>query len=705
MLAGALASLQFTKAFAEPGSVHRLRIFHTNDLEGRLLPGSYFDEPSRGGFARLLTVLEAADDRSLILDSGDALGEETLARFDHGSLVAKLMSRAGYDAMAAGNHEFDYGLDTLAARVRQMGFPLLGANVEIADTTLFHKWVLLERAGLKIGIVGLLAPAAKNVINHTSNPGLVIKDPAESLNRILPQLRGADFLIALVHMEEDQALRLAQEFPDLDLVLAGGFRSVEEKNSAPHQMQLANGTRVMSTPGNGAYVGRIDIELIEVAGGTMVEHRFDARLLPLDDAVAPDPEVEKLILLQADRFARRGGEVIGVMSVEPDNKVQFVADIARVAMGAEIGMLNHGTLHPISLAGEITRADIRRLVRYDDLLVVLDVKGHELTRLASESSRRRKEGQRLSFAGFDPQAKTVNGRKVVADEQYRLATTSYLAAGGDGYLTPQRLEPHRLPDIDLQNAIVGYLGRGAETPPRRNGRVWKMRSKLNSSITRTGLSARARSYRDVSFLSGENALAWNANFNLQLSYETPSARVENLLRSNFGQIRSGGESREGADRLQFDVIYRQEQRQAAPFAAMALNTVWTKDTGERPLSVRGSAGLHKDISKRFKLRLGLGLERDFAAEQSDVGLEILPEYQVESGGRSFSSSAKLFVGTSRSGVFSVQQYNSLALHLRRDLHLTVDASFFAHRSKKVGGTGLKSELQAGLGYLWNTKWF
>ncbi|MFT5375747.1 MAG: 2',3'-cyclic-nucleotide 2'-phosphodiesterase (5'-nucleotidase family), partial [Candidatus Latescibacterota bacterium] len=60
-------------------SVHRLTLYYTNDLEGRLLPSAFMGESSRGGFARLVSVLGRADKDALILDAGDALGEAALA--------------------------------------------------------------------------------------------------------------------------------------------------------------------------------------------------------------------------------------------------------------------------------------------------------------------------------------------------------------------------------------------------------------------------------------------------------------------------------------------------------------------------------------------------------------------------------------------------------------------------------------------------
>ncbi len=684
--------------------VRHLTILHTNDLEGQLLSAE-----EGGGFAQLMALLESerGDSAStLVVDGGDALGAAPLASFDQGALVAELLARASYDAMVVGNHEFDYGLDMLRVRLERMGFPVLAANVQVTGDNPFKKWVVVERAGLRIALVGLLSPAMAKVINPLRNPGLKIVAPAAALEQILPAMRdSADYIIALVHMEEDEALELAQRFAEVDLFVAGGFRRAHSERSAPHWLQLAGGTRVLCTPGRGTYLGRIDIDLVR-RDSLWVEQSFAARLLPVEGEAGADAEATRAIAEQLHIFEESGRRVLGRVGGKVENAPRWIAGLMRRRARAEVGMINRGAVNELALADSVTLEEVRRLVRYDDFVVTLELKGKKLAELGAQSQTRQKESQQLIFSGYDVAGGTVNGRKLNNDETYLVATTAYLAEGGDAYLQPRYLVYGSGARPTLKEIVVSYLDSSSPQTDERGARVWKGLFKLNGALSRTGIGDDAADYKDVSFLGGVSSLAWSGLFDGRLNYEMPTGRFENQIRSNYGQVRDGDNFRESSDRLQGDLTYTRQTRQPAPFVALALNSVWTVDEGQkRPLNVRVSAGLHQSLGRRAKVRLGLGVERDMATRINDLGLEILPDYKINWKANGFSSSLKLFVGASKSRIVSLQQYNSLSIHLKDDLNLSIDANLFAHRSSAIGSTGLKSELQIGLGYAWSDKWF
>ena len=119
----------------DSASLEHLTILFTNDLKGRLLPGPYFEE-TRGGMARLVTLLRDVDPNreALIVDGGDAFGPGQMAQSDGGRLFVELMSRAGYVGMVPGNHDLNYGVDTLRVRAADAGFHFLAVNLVATDT-------------------------------------------------------------------------------------------------------------------------------------------------------------------------------------------------------------------------------------------------------------------------------------------------------------------------------------------------------------------------------------------------------------------------------------------------------------------------------------------------------------------------------------------------------------------------------------------
>ena len=256
-----LMVLIWSAAAAAEGE-QRLTILHTNDLLGRLLPEPYFDEADWGGFARLAHLIEeqrsVRPDSVLIVDGGDALGDSPLAGMDAGRMVVRLMNGMGYDALAVGNHEFDYGLDSLRIRASEANFNVLSANVRVApdSTALFAPFVLVERAGLQIALIGLLSPQALKVINPVKNPALNLDDPHLILKTLLAGPAGqADLQVLLVHMSAQEARDLVRAFPQVDLCIAGGFGRETRRGAGEHVVRFAGGGYLVTTPGWGRFLG------------------------------------------------------------------------------------------------------------------------------------------------------------------------------------------------------------------------------------------------------------------------------------------------------------------------------------------------------------------------------------------------------------------------------------------------------------------
>jgi 2',3'-cyclic-nucleotide 2'-phosphodiesterase (5'-nucleotidase family) len=625
--------------------------------------------------------------------------------------MVELMARAGCDALVVGNHEFDYGLDTLRARMDQAGFPFLGANLRDAvGQPLLPGHLVVRKEGIRIGLVGLVSPGVEKVLNAQKVPGLRIGDPHQALRAALDSLKGGvDYWLVLAHTPQEEAQALGQAFPEVHLIVAGGFRRPERKGVEIHRVELANGVRLVSVPERGAFVGRVDVAFARRGEG-WVPVDFDARLIPVDASVPQDEEAARRIAAQVADFARVASESVGRLREPIEDAPRFVADLLRTHLGAEVGLINLGALRHFTLEDRISRGDIDSLVRYDDVLVQVKLTGKQLRQMA-ESSEGRSGGQRLVFSGYDEAASRVNGRPLDSEELYAVATTGFLAGGGDGYFSAVP-EEERSPGPTLKEALIRHIASHPDMGRwdglvRRAGGAWKGRAKVSGSLARTAVNAQAGRYRGVSFLGGRDAMTWNSLFDGRLSYEGAAGLLATQVRSSFGQVKSGSTFKESADRLEVESVYTWQHRKPAPFLSLNLNTVWTRPgPRERPLTGRGSAGLQRGLGQHAKVRLGLSAERDFATEISALGLELVPEYSRKFGkGNSLSSSVKVFAGATQARKVSVQQYNALLVNLLGNVYLTIDANFFLHRDTEVDELGLKSEVQMGLGYNWGKKWF
>lgn len=698
---------------------HHLTVLHTNDLLGRLLPEPYLGQPDWGGFARLAHVIEqergARHDSVLILDGGDALGDSPIAAVDAGRLVVHLMNRMGYDAMVLGNHEFDYGIDSLYARRDEATFHLLGANLGVNSDRppLTAPYVLMERAGLKVAVIGLVSPGATKSINRLHNPALGIGDPRAALQNLLKGPAGqADLQIVLVHMNAREAGDLALDFPEVDLWIAGSLARVTPKGTFQHVVRIGGGGYLVTTPGRGVKLGRIDLRLRrDWSGIELVDVR--PTLVPVGPLVLKDRHVSFLIDRQHEILKNALRENVGRVNGPIVDAPQWVADLIRTRLNVEISIINHGTLRELNLDGDIQLGTLFQLVRYDDILVRVEVTGRQLRAMAESSARRTRQGEKLVFSGFDPESGRVGGRMLSRKERYQVATTGFLASGGDDYLRFKGFpEPISGREITLLRLLEEHLRAhpavGRWDGARQVGRgVWKNRTSLNGSLSRTTVDASANRYSGVSFLGGDDAMAWNGQLESRNSYESRRGTLAALLRTGFGQVVTRDRRRDAVDRVEVEALYTLAGRRPAPFLGFDVNTVWTSGQGEsHPVTLRMKGGVYRSLGPDAGVRVGLAVERDFVEADYVAGLEVAPKYRAQlRPGNVLASETKFFWGASQRSALSLQNFNSLQIRLVGNLAATLDANLFIHRDSNVQALAVKSEIHFGLGYSWRKKWF
>lgn len=259
-----------------------MTVFATSDLHLNLCPWDHYsDRPAPGaGLASVadhIARLRAAAPNALLLDNGDflqgsalgdALAEAHPPQADRPHPMIQAMNLLGYDAVALGNHDFDFGLGFLDAALAGARFPLLCANLHRSDGPApFAGWAVLDRQvrddqgrlwPIRLGVAGFLPPQV-TVWNEAHLDGRArAQGIVEAARQILPRMiaAGAEVVIALCHsgigsadggmdpMAEDAALALAA-LPGVDAVIAG------------HTHQLFPGPDVAAAPGVDPVAGRL----------------------------------------------------------------------------------------------------------------------------------------------------------------------------------------------------------------------------------------------------------------------------------------------------------------------------------------------------------------------------------------------------------------------------------------------------------------
>src|SRR5437899_137647 len=188
-----------------------LRVLAINDLHGALEPQTWPWSGGRavGGAPALKawfdTLSRACHCTTVRLDGGDEMQGTLLSNVGYGRAAVAALNAFGIDAAAIGNHEFDWSVDTLRARMSEAKYPFLSANITNTAGTArpdwAKPWTLVTKYGVKIAIIGLTTTETPTSTASRNIQGLAFGDGAQAIKRYLPEARAAaDFVIVVAHV-------------------------------------------------------------------------------------------------------------------------------------------------------------------------------------------------------------------------------------------------------------------------------------------------------------------------------------------------------------------------------------------------------------------------------------------------------------------------------------------------------------------------
>lgn len=255
------------------GAVKRLTIVHTNDLHSHIEPIRTGVNAGRCGAlerACYLDSLRNADgaDHVLLLDAGDYEQGTPYFSIFGGRVEFDLMNAMGYDAATIGNHELDNGADDLAERLTWARFPVVLSNYKIEHPGLaaqLKPYAIIERAGLKIGILGMVTDLTP-MVDRNNNKGLTYMHPAAPITELATKLKEdehCDLVIVLSHCGYDEPYednpgdrQVAAQIRNVDIIVGGHSHT---NLNAPAYVNDLDGHPVMIVQDYcwGIYVGNI----------------------------------------------------------------------------------------------------------------------------------------------------------------------------------------------------------------------------------------------------------------------------------------------------------------------------------------------------------------------------------------------------------------------------------------------------------------
>ena len=255
-------------------STDHLVILHTNDVHSRVepFPMDGGRNAGMGGAARRATLIKevrAANDKVLLLDSGDIFQGTPYFNVFKGEIEIKLMSEMGYDAATIGNHDFDGGIEGLHAQLPHADFPFVISNYDMSNTIMNGKtlpYKVFQKGNLKIGVYGLgieldgLVPESLYKETRYLDPVL----SAQKYEKILKEELGCDLVVCISHLgfryrdEKISDVALASQTSHTDIILGGHTHTFLRE---PVKEWNTNGEEVIinQVGFGGILIGRLDV--------------------------------------------------------------------------------------------------------------------------------------------------------------------------------------------------------------------------------------------------------------------------------------------------------------------------------------------------------------------------------------------------------------------------------------------------------------
>ncbi len=443
----------------------------------------------RGGVARLKTVVDrlgAGGPDALLVFGGDLAGGTLFGGVFRGEPMVDALGRAGVGLATFGQHEFDFGSAHAERLVRRSAFPWITSNLVDEAGRPFAALPtrrLVRVGGLAVGFLGLTddlgTTTPDRAVRQTDLVGAAAREAA-ALRR-----EGADAIVVLTQAGFEVNRRLLAEVPEVDAVLT------EEESETVSVVRWIGGRPIAAPNGNLGSVVELTLERSDGRVSASVA------LHAVDVSVSPDEELSKLEARLMERLARELAAPAGALARPLDETGSheretplgnLVADAFRQGTGADVALVPGSSLRAPLPAGPLSMRNVMAVLPFGNRVATVEVAGADLRAVLERSLAAvgRRTGSLLHLSGMTLEADlgAPAGRRLLAvrvadaplrdDATYRVAVSSFLAAGGDGQAelaAGRRLEGVEPLDADLLAEHLRRLSRSGPAEPPAPGRI------------------------------------------------------------------------------------------------------------------------------------------------------------------------------------------------------------------------------------------
>lgn len=432
--------------------------------------------------------IKADNPNSLMLDSGDMFHGTNEANVKEAQGIVEVANEMGYDAMVAGNHDFDFGFKRLKEIEKQLNYPILSANTNYEGEPAFPSTIVKQFGDLKVGVFGLTVTESMSNMNVFGESGVEFIDPVPVARKLIKELQdqGVNAIILVSHLGDDLDKKLVAEVPGIDLVLSGHHHWLYKK------AEKVAGTYIVEAGSYSTHVGLAELYFkngkISKVGWSIKQSK---------DQTKEDPKAKAIADVYHAQALELGKKVVGKSDVNLDgmrthvrteetNLANLITDAMREEGKADLALFNGGGIRESVPSGEITLYNIGKPLPFVNSLMTVEMKGEKVYQAierglrewpygASNGGFLQVSGIVYTFDGSKPAGERLvsvekDGKPLERDKLYKVATNDYLVNGGDEFT---EFKDARLISKGalLRDVLGAYITKLGEVAPELEGRI------------------------------------------------------------------------------------------------------------------------------------------------------------------------------------------------------------------------------------------
>ena len=501
-------------------TVDTLFILHTTDIHGHLLPYDYFnDEPSDRGLAKIFTKVQeyrAEYNNVLLIDSGDLIQGTPLTYYfnmiepEVPNPMILAMNTMNYDAFTVGNHDIEQGIAVYTRLEKQSEFPWLSANSCLDDgSTFYSPYKIIEKNGIKIGILGLTTPGIPMWLDESLYPGITWKDMVETARIYTDSLLSeTDILLGSFHsgFDENEGLEkcklmgvpvdnasglVAEKVPGFDVIFGGHSHRIVPQNkitiSSDETLKINSGCHGINL-GVVRIIYQIDdqeVTILEKSGWVEPVNNIE----PSDELLAlSKPYHQKILKYIRKNIGTLTDTLSGENSRFEDTPLMELINNAQMDFtDADISFAACFKPELKIPPGDIKIKDIYNMYPYENYLYVVEMTGKQIKDFLEYSARyyiwdgnvisanltmkgyncdmaegisytvdvTQKVGKRIKDIII-----TATGEPLDLSKEYKVAMNSYRASGGGGHMGAAKASQVKIifkSSKEMRNILADYI--------------------------------------------------------------------------------------------------------------------------------------------------------------------------------------------------------------------------------------------------------